>query len=142
VETAELQRLDQADSALNTGSSSESPIPAAESSGQTLATASASSMPDLSDGTPAIVDISNLKTTKIVDKRLGPSGVEYKCEFEPFWLATDLVETVQMGCIRIGSYENGLTRARRLGTASKIALSYILIVSNSTASATPFNRIK
>ena len=39
VETAELQRLDQTDSALNTDSSDEPPIPVAESSGQTLATA-------------------------------------------------------------------------------------------------------
>lgn len=105
METAELQRLDQTDSVLNTGSSDESPIPVAEPSGQTLATASASSMPDLSDGTLAIVDISNFKTTKIVDKRLGPSGVKYKCEFEPFWLAADLVEPAQMGHIRIWAYE-------------------------------------
>ena len=93
MEIAELRRLDQTDSALNTVSSDKSPIPVAESSGQALATASASSMPGLSDGTLAIVDISNFKTTKIVDKRLGPSGVKYKCEFEPFWLAADLVGT-------------------------------------------------
>jgi hypothetical protein len=53
-----------------------------------------------------MVPISNFTTIKIMDKRPGPSGVEYKCEFEPTWLATDLVETAQMGSVCIRSYEN------------------------------------
>jgi hypothetical protein len=36
----------------------------------------------------AMADILNFTTTKIVDKRPGRSGVEYKYEFGPLWLAT------------------------------------------------------
>ena len=128
------ERLDQTDSSIITGSSNDSPIPVVEFSGQTCDCV-ASSMANLSDGTLAIADISNFKTTKIVDKRLGPSGVKYKCEFDV--LVGRLVEPAKMGRIR-----NGLIRARRLAVASKIALSYILVVSNSTTSVTPFNRVK
>ena len=45
----------------------------------------------------AIVDISKLTTVKVLDKRSSSSGVEYKCELEPLWLAVDLVEKAQMG---------------------------------------------
>jgi hypothetical protein len=44
---------------------------------------------DSEDGL-AIVDISKLTTVKVLDKRSSSSGVEYKCEFEPLWLAADL----------------------------------------------------
>ena len=44
------------------------------------------------------------------------SGVEYKCELEPLWLAADLVERAQMGRVHIRSYENGLVREGRLRT--------------------------
>jgi len=53
---------------------------------------------------------------KIFDKRLSPSGVEYRCELEPLWLAANLVGKAQMGGVHIRTYENGLILARRLGT--------------------------
>jgi hypothetical protein len=53
---------------------------------------SASSLSNASKDGPVIVDISKLITVKVLDKRSGLSGVEYKCEFEPLWLAVDLAE--------------------------------------------------
>jgi hypothetical protein len=94
------------------------PLSIAESSGQTLAltTVSASSLPDLSEGSPVMVNISNFTTVKILDERPSPSGVKYRCELEPLWSATDSVEKVKMGRVRIRSYKNGLIWANRLGT--------------------------
>ena len=57
-----------------------------------------------------------LTTVKVLDKWSSSSGVEYKCEFEPLWLAADLAERAQMGRIHIRMYENGLVRDRRLKT--------------------------
>jgi hypothetical protein len=59
---------------------------------------------DSEDGL-AIVDISKLTTVKVLDKRSSSSGVEYKCEFEPLWLAADLAER---GAIRSGSTRTDL----------------------------------
>jgi hypothetical protein len=70
---------------------------------------------DSEDGL-AVVDISKLTTVKVLDKRSSSSGVEYKCEFEPLWLAADLAERAQMGRNQIRKYENGLVRDRRLKT--------------------------
>jgi hypothetical protein len=78
--------------------------------------ASASSFPDLGKGSPAVVDISKFTAVKILDKRSSPSGVEYRCEFEPLWLAPNLVEKAQMGAVQIKAYEKGLAQARRRGT--------------------------
>jgi hypothetical protein len=72
--------------------------------------------PDLDDQNLVIVDISNFTITKIVDKRPGPSGVEYKYEFQPLWWAAESAETAQMGHVRIRNYENGLVRLGRLKT--------------------------
>jgi hypothetical protein len=55
-------------------------------------------------------------TTKILDKRSSPRGVEYRCELEPLWLPADLVKEVQIGCVHVRSYEKGLVRAARLNT--------------------------
>jgi hypothetical protein len=77
---------------------------------------SASSLPDAGKDAPAIIDVSKLATVKVIDKRSSSSGVEYKCEFEPLWLAADLTERAQMGRVHIRSYENGLVRDRRLKT--------------------------
>jgi hypothetical protein len=41
---------------------------------------------------PVMVDISNFAAAKLLDKRSSPSGVEYRCQLEPLWLAADLVE--------------------------------------------------
>jgi hypothetical protein len=115
-EAAEMQRVDQTESALDMSYSDESPISVAESSGQTLGPGSASSLPDLSDKDSVMVYISNFTTRKIIDKRPEPSGVEYKCEFQPIWLAAESVEAAQMGRVRIRDYENGLVRVGRLET--------------------------
>jgi hypothetical protein len=55
-------------------------------------------------------------TTKILDERPSLSGVEYRCELELLWLATDLVEKAKMGRVYIRNYKNGLIQANRLGT--------------------------
>jgi hypothetical protein len=89
----------------------------AESSGQTLAltTVSASSLSDLSEGGPVMVDISNFTAAKVLDEWLSPSGVEYRCELEPLWLAADLMEKAKMGRVHIWNYRNDLIQANRLG---------------------------
>ena len=45
-----------------------------------------SSLPNAGEDGLAIVKIS---TAKILDKRSSLSGVEYRCELEPLWLAAD-----------------------------------------------------
>jgi hypothetical protein len=73
----------------------------------------------IGENDPVMVDISTFTTTKILDKRSSPCGVEYRCELEPLWLPADLVKEVQMGCVHIRSYEKGLVRAARLDTLRK-----------------------
>jgi hypothetical protein len=60
----------------------------AESSKQILSpmTVLPSSLPNAGEDGLAIVNIS---TAKILDKRSSLSGVEYRCEFDPLWLAAD-----------------------------------------------------
>jgi hypothetical protein len=60
--------------------------------------------------------MANITITKIIDKRIGSSGIQYKCELKPVWVPVNLVENAQMGLVCIKSYENGLIRAKRLGT--------------------------
>jgi hypothetical protein len=116
--TDNLQRVNQIEPVVNTNISDEPPLSIAESSGQTLAltTVSASSLPDLGEGGPVMVDISNFTAAKILDERPSPSGVEYRCELEPLWLATDLIEQAKMGRVHIRNYKKGLIQADRLGT--------------------------
>jgi hypothetical protein len=118
AETDNLQRANQTEPVVNINVSVEPPLSIAESSGQTLAptTVSASSLPDLGKGGPVMVDISNFTAAKILDERPSPSGVEYRCEFEPWWLAAELVEKAKMGRVHIRNYKNGLIQANRLGT--------------------------
>jgi hypothetical protein len=113
AETDNLQRANQTEPVVN-----EPPLSIAESSGQTLAltTVSASSLPDLGGGGPVMVDISNFTAAKILGERPSPSGVEYRCEFKPLWLAAELVEKAKMGRVHIRNYKNGLMQANRLGT--------------------------
>jgi hypothetical protein len=113
VEMDNLQSTDQTEFIASINDSGETHLSIARSSEQTLAlmTVSASSLSDAGDDGPAIVNVSN-----VLDKRLSSSGVEYKCELEPLWLAADLAEGAQMGRVRIRSYENGLIRDRRLKT--------------------------
>jgi hypothetical protein len=82
VEATKRQRVNQTDSVLDIGCSNESLISVAESSRQTLTTTSASRLPDLSNDRPVMADISNSKITKIMDKRLRPSEVQYECGLE------------------------------------------------------------
>jgi hypothetical protein len=63
-----------------------------------------------------MVDILNFTVAKILDEWLSPSGLEYRCELEPLWLAVELVEKAKMGRVHIRSYKNGLVQANRLGT--------------------------
>jgi hypothetical protein len=63
-----------------------------------------------------IINISYFTIARILDKRLSPFGVEYRCELEPLWLPTELVKEIPIGDVRVRSYENGLIRADRLGT--------------------------
>jgi hypothetical protein len=74
---------------VTTNDSNEAPLSVAESFEQALATitVSASNLPALGEGGQAIVDISKFTIMKILNKRSGPSGVEYKCELGPLWLA-------------------------------------------------------
>ena len=88
----------------STNSSGETHLPNARFSEQTLV--SASSLSDVGKDSLATVDISKLITVKVLDKRSSSSGVEYKCELEPLWLAADLAERAQMGRVHIRSYEN------------------------------------
>jgi len=120
VETDNLQSTDQTEPIASTYSSGETHLSIARPSEQILAliTVSASNLSDAGEDGPARIDVSKLTTVKVLDKRssLSGVGVEYKCEFEPLWLAADLAERVQMGGVHIQSYENGLVRDRRLKT--------------------------
>jgi hypothetical protein len=91
----------------------------AESQPLALAPATASSLSVLGNDALATVNNSNRTVTKIVDKRLGPFGVEYKCEFESLWLPVDLVVKMEMGSVHAQGYERNLIRAGRLGTLRK-----------------------
>jgi hypothetical protein len=118
VETDNLQSTDQTEPIASTNGSGETHLSIARSSEQTLAlvTVSASSLSDAGEDGPAIINVSELATVKVLDKRSSSSGVEYKCGLGPLWLAVDLAERAQMGRIHIRSYENGLVRDRRLKT--------------------------
>jgi hypothetical protein len=118
AETDNLQRANQTEPIVNTNVSDEPPLSIAESSGQTLAptTVSASSLPNLSESGPVMIDISKFTAAKIPDKRPSLSGVEHRCDFEPLWLAAELVEKAKIGRVHIRSYKNGLIQATRLGT--------------------------
>ena len=118
VKADDLQGAGRTAPVINTPVFDEAPLSTAESSGQTLAsvTVSASSLPDIGEDDPVMIDISCFTTAKILDKRSSPFGVEYRCELEPVWLSSVLVKEIPMGGVRIRSYENGLIRADRLGT--------------------------
>jgi hypothetical protein len=121
VETGNLQSTDQTEFIASTNGSGEADLSIARSSKQTLTptTASASGLPDVSGDSLMVIDISKLKTRKIIDKRSSSCGVEYKCDLESLWLTADQVERVQMGRVRIRSYENGFVRDKRLQTLRK-----------------------
>jgi len=112
AETDNLQRANQTEPVVNTSVFDEPPLSIAESSGQTLAltTVSASSLSDLGENDPVMVDISNFTAAKVLDERPSPSRIE------ALWLAADLVEKAKMGRVHIRNYKNGLIQANRLGT--------------------------
>jgi len=74
VETDNLQRANQTEPVVNINVSDEPPLSIAESSGQTLSltTVSASSLPDLGESGPVMVDISNFTAAKILDATAEP----------------------------------------------------------------------
>jgi hypothetical protein len=119
VKTNSRQRADQTDPVVNTDDSDEAFFPIAEPSGQILApiTVSALSSPNIGEGGPAMVNISNFTTANILDKRSSPFGVAYRCELGSVWLSSVLMGKTQMGGVQIQSYENEVIRAGRLGTS-------------------------
>lgn len=118
LEAAERQGTNRTHSAFDIGRSDEFLYFLAESSGRTpaSATASALSSSTLVGGKRSIVDMVNIIIIKITDKRIGSSGIQYKCELKPVWVPVNLIENAQIGPVYIRSYENGLIRAERLGT--------------------------
>jgi len=46
--------------------------------------------------------------SKNLGKRISQFGIEYKCEFEPLWVATSSVEKAQMGRVHIQALRVGL----------------------------------
>ncbi len=76
----------------------------------------ASGLRDLGEDGLVRVDMSRFRTARILDKRSGPYGDEYKCEFELVCWAAALVQKARMGRVHIWRYENGLVRERFLKT--------------------------
>lgn len=110
VKADDLQAAGRTASVINTSVFDEAPLSSAESSGQTLtsATVSASSLPNIGKNDLVVIDISCFTTAKILDKRSSPFGVEYRCELGPVWLSSVLVKEIPMGGVRIRSYEMDL----------------------------------
>jgi hypothetical protein len=83
VETDSLQRADQTDPVVNTDDSDGPHLSIDGSSGQVLApmTVSALSSPDIGEGGPMMINISNFTTAKILGKRSSLFGVDHRCEF-------------------------------------------------------------
>jgi hypothetical protein len=77
LEAAEQQQTDQTNSAFNLGCCDEFLSSLAESSGRTPAstTASALSFPTFADDKLATVRMSNITITKVIDNRIGSSGL-------------------------------------------------------------------
>src|ERR1700733_11671317 len=70
-----------------------------------LTIVSASSLRDLGEGGPVMVDISNFTAAKILNELPSPSRVEYRYELEPLWLAADLVEkSLELLCSYLGRH--------------------------------------
>jgi hypothetical protein len=88
VKTDDLQGVGRIAPVVNTSVFDEAPLSTAESSGQTLAsvTLSVSSLPNIGKDDPVMIDILCFTIAKILDKRLSPFGVEYRCELGPVWL--------------------------------------------------------
>jgi hypothetical protein len=94
METDNLQSTDQTELIASTNNSGETHLLIVRSSEQTLALMiiSALSLFNAGKGSSAIIDVSKFVTVKVLDKRSGSSGVKYRCELGPLWLAADLVE--------------------------------------------------
>jgi hypothetical protein len=74
VKVDDLQGAGRTAPVINTPVFDEAPLSTAESSGQTLAsvTVSASSLPNIGEDDPVMIDISYFTTAKILDKRSSP----------------------------------------------------------------------
>ena len=94
VKADDLQGAGRTAPVINTPVFDEAPLSTAESSGQTLAsvTVSASSLSNIGEDDPVMIDISCFTTAKILDKRSSPFEVEYKCELGPVWLSSVLMK--------------------------------------------------
>ena len=106
------QGAGQVASVVNISVFGEASLSIAECSPET----SASSLRKIGENDAVMVTISTFTITKILDKRPSPCRVENRCELEPLWLPADLVKEMQMGGVRVRSYENGLVRADHLET--------------------------
>ena len=58
-------------------------------------TVSVSNLLNLDKDGPTIIDILTFTITKILDKRLSSSGIEYECGIKPLWLVADSVVKAQ-----------------------------------------------
>ena len=78
VKTDNLQGTSQTAPIINTPIFNKAPLSTDESSGQTLAlvTVSVSSLPNIGEDDPVIIDILCFTTAKILDKRSSPFRVE------------------------------------------------------------------
>ena len=65
---------------------------------------------------PLTIPISHVTVMKIVDRRPGPVGVEYRCRLESQWMAQEVVQKMKMGSVCMRGYEGNLIRAARLNT--------------------------
>jgi hypothetical protein len=77
VKVDDLQGAGRTAPIINTPVFDEAPLSTAESSGQTLAsvTVSASSLPNIGEDDPVMIDISCFTIAEILDKRSSPFGV-------------------------------------------------------------------
>jgi hypothetical protein len=121
VEMDDPQEAGQVAPGVKISAFGEAPLSIAECSPETLAlptvNLSASNLGKIDKDDLGMINISNFTTTKVLDKRLGPSEIEYRCEIRSsLWLTADLVAKAQTGHFHIQCYENELVRARRLGT--------------------------
>jgi hypothetical protein len=85
VKADDLQGAGQTAPVINTPFFDEAPLSTTETSGQILAsvTVSASSLSNIGEDDPVMINILCFTTAKILDKRLSPFGVEYRCELKP-----------------------------------------------------------
>src|SRR5947209_14701658 len=101
-----MNRAGQIELVINTNGSNKAPVPNAQCSDQnlTLTTVLISRLIEYGERGLLRVDMLIFRPAKILDKRPCHSGDGYKCELEPPWLATGLVEKAPMRRDHIQTY--------------------------------------